>query len=342
MQDHRRDLSVELRSDIHRITQTQLAAVIPPDALDEVYLGCQAIADLPWVRLGVHPGSNQATKVKMALSHATSRIQAGHRRFAAQILLGLSSGEDNRGARERIAEVLRALQPGPGLGADLVDQEISGIEDELAEHLLALDERYAMARRSEDVQPRIEGKEVRAVDWETYAMLTQRLAERIRPSLVSTDPGQPTDRWDLLETVGIIGIARGGLPVSVHLSHLLRCRLLGMVGLWRYPDAEQRVHPVIDSLFAPPADQRAPHTILVVDDVVAGGETIAGARDALRERYDDVEVLAASLFRDTESAPVGRTDYYAQDYDSRRTWWWMPWEGEPPQTRQSWTASRVP
>jgi hypoxanthine phosphoribosyltransferase len=157
-----------------------------------------------------------------------------------------------------------------------------------------------------------------AIQWSEFDVLCDILAEQLKDA-----------RVDL-----IIGIARGGLPLSVALSHRLRCRPLGT--LLANKTASEAAFDLctqpfkVSELQAPDVE---PETILLVDDVVGVGDLFAQADERVAQRFGSrVRFLHAALFADPDFIAQGKyaalieTLSYARAIDNRRIWVDFPWE----------------
>ena len=157
----------------------------------------------------------------------------------------------------------------------------------------------------------------RVIDWLEY----ESLAVKVRKSVIEYEP-------DL-----VVGIARGGLPLAVHLSNSLPCPRFGMVYMKktrsdRAFDLDEEVTSIGNVL---PPEQV--HSVLLVDDIVALGDVFSEASGLLRDRYGpDCTIRYASLFADVSqieggpwSAVLEQLDW-AENIDNRVTWIEFPWE----------------
>ena len=127
------------------------------------------------------------------------------------------------------------------------------------------------------------GRPIREVTWDEYDKLVRQLATKIDNKLGSADY-----RY-------FIGIPRGGLPIAVHLSHLLK------TCAGSYP-------PHIDT----PLEQT-----IIVDDICDSGKTMKSVKWALHNKP-----YTASLFRRKGSEFI--PDYYVELISDE--WIVFPWE----------------
>lgn len=133
----------------------------------------------------------------------------------------------------------------------------------------------------------------------------------------------------------IVGIARGGLPLAVLLSHRTGCRSFGSV-LAQKTDSEEAfaVSPTgqveLGDAMLPPV---APRRVALVDDVVAHGDVFAVVAESLAQRWPErPEIIFATAFLDRAS--VRRGPYadvldrcvFGEDIDNQRVWVVFPWE----------------
>lgn len=73
------------------------------------------------------------------------------------------------------------------------------------------------------------------VTWTSYQKLVSRLVKQLLP--LREDLDVRAHSWI------IVGIARGGPPLAVSLSHGLNCRLLGVASVWKYRSSLPAHHP---------------------------------------------------------------------------------------------------
>jgi hypoxanthine phosphoribosyltransferase len=157
---------------------------------------------------------------------------------------------------------------------------------------------------------------IRQLTWEDFEVLALSLVEQLRGP-----------RYDL-----VLGIARGGLPLSVYLSHKLGTRTFGAL-LAQKTKFEKRDRLVVSEYILPPCQ---PQTILVIDDVVAYGDLFASVDALLRSYYGShVSIIYATLFIDMAQVSQGpfhsmlETLSYAEDIDNSQIWIAFPWENTP-------------
>lgn len=295
----------------------------------------EVIGQLLSTSLGSVPGTAPADRVREALGRAADTLVPDYRRRAARALLGLDVGE--RTFTKRVDEIVRtyehAATNGPVVPPRrhrqvLLRAEVPDLRRDLVRALLDIERDFTKVRLSEG-RRHTRRRAVQAMSWEQYDAQVRLLANKLRPLRPTVDANDPSsDDW------AVIGISRGGLPLAVHLSHLLDCRVFGVVGLWKYRSEHEEEHvTIIDGLYTPPRDaSNNPRTLLVVDDVVASGDGLELVTGLLASRYGapPVRIIEASLLRDVNRAPLGPDSVAAQVYDSSQTWWWLPWEGPAP------------
>lgn len=120
-----------------------------------------------------------------------------------------------------------------------------------------------------------------SVGWPEYDMLVRNLAFRLE---------------DVKVIKKIIGIGRGGLPIAVHLSHLLKIEMLHS-----WP-----IKSVVTSF---------PHEVLVVDDISDTGKTLVS--------FQDRGCQIATLFMKPQTIVI--PNFYVKTVPND-TWVIFPWE----------------
>lgn len=127
----------------------------------------------------------------------------------------------------------------------------------------------------------------------------------------------------------IVGIARSGLVPGVMLSHRMGVRSLAVLDIARTDsDAVNapKSQPRLRSLSHPHAVQR--RRVLVVDDIVGGGLTMAMAAGVLRELQ--AEVVTATLVVNQRNLRAARPERAADIVGCVvHGWVVFPWEGKP-------------
>jgi hypoxanthine phosphoribosyltransferase len=159
---------------------------------------------------------------------------------------------------------------------------------------------------------------IQVLDWEGFERGRAMLAERFR--------GEPIEL--------IVGLARGGLPLAVCLSHDLDCRAVGTVLVTKTHSDDafallDRGTVVVSELLLP---EIAAKTILVVDDIVACGDAFTAVAERLRAKFGNVCLLYGTIYADV--ANIRRGPYaavlerlqYAFDIDNSAVWITFPWE----------------
>lgn len=149
-----------------------------------------------------------------------------------------------------------------------------------------------------------------SITWETTGRLLSDLADEIRGTGFQPDV--------------IVGITRGGLPAAVTLSNLLDVldfRVLGIPRNSSNSRYSERGQARFDHITPDrPLDGRR---VLVVDDIMGDGGTMALALEILRERGAG-EIRTAVVVRNVNAA--GRPDHHCLDVDD---WTVFPWEAPP-------------
>ncbi len=310
------DIPSRLRLDLTRLVAGRDTAIRP---LRDLYGDCRAIAELPWVALGVQPGASRATQVRQALDEATAAIPDRWRRRRARWLCGLSA---------------EAPTEDRGTAGASVSWTSEDVLCETADQVARLDAEYRKARQTE-LSPALE-RHVGDLSWETYDDLVHRLADRARAALglpeIDLDPPAPDAvdaPWPFVVGAGIIALTPNGMLPAAHLSHLLRCRLLGLVGdvsSYDVHDVEEQVLRVRDLLLDDRDGRGQARRLLLVDDAAGPAWPAGQVGDFLRRRYDDVHVVTAVLLRDTRHHPSGPLDVHAAEIAHPHVPWRFPWE----------------
>ncbi|MCL9662971.1 phosphoribosyltransferase domain-containing protein [Paenibacillus hunanensis] len=138
--------------------------------------------------------------------------------------------------------------------------------------------------------------------------------------------------WDL-----IVGVARGGLPLAVSLSHGLQCKKFGVV-IAAKTNSEQAFD--LNSTMNVIAEPALPsldhiHNVLVVDDIVALGDGFSMVEKLLLQKYGNhISVRFTSLFADVEQIRQGPFKHLIprlfspNSIDNQSIWIEFPWERE--------------
>jgi hypoxanthine phosphoribosyltransferase len=148
------------------------------------------------------------------------------------------------------------------------------------------------------------------IDWETMGRLLTDLAEEIRGKGFRPDV--------------VVGIARGGLPPAVALSNLLDIPEFAILGIprnssnSRYSD---RAEPRYEYLA--PERPLTGLRVLLVDDIMGDGGTMALAKELMRAR-GAAEIRTAVVVRNVNCASA--PDHHAVSVDD---WTVFPWEAPP-------------
>lgn len=136
----------------------------------------------------------------------------------------------------------------------------------------------------------------------------------------------------------IIGVARGGLPLSVSLSHALGVRRVGLALAGKSHDDQTAatLRPLDDIDYGGlllPRDSGLPKRVLLVDDIVAKGDVFSRLRTEVDVALGSAaHYHHATLFADTASLRAGQyADLlghldFAREVDNSRCWIRFPWE----------------
>ncbi|MBA9087201.1 hypoxanthine phosphoribosyltransferase [Fontibacillus solani] len=136
--------------------------------------------------------------------------------------------------------------------------------------------------------------------------------------------------WDL-----IVGVARGGLPLAVALSHSLHCKSFGVVAAGKTNSEKafdlgytmeiigQPIFPEVDNC----------KNVLVVDDIVAVGDGFSMVQCMINEKYGrNLNIQFASLYADIENIQQGPFGdilnrlYSPNHINNQMIWVQFPWE----------------
>ena len=191
----------------------------------------------------------------------------------------------------------------------------------IAEKLAELEHAAIRDATLEGLEPSTEraSRRDRVVSWSEFDEMAHDIATRVRPF-----------RPDL-----VVGLARGGLPLAVRLAHALDVRRFGTIVIHKYLD-NSAGGPVGRVRFEGLAVPDGPSArVLVVDDIVAVGDTMRTAAAQLRASCGPSAVLGfASLFADVarlrarwpEVLAPGSTFVYGAEVDNSDVWLTFPWE----------------
>lgn len=309
----------------------------------QLYRGLTTIDSILAVLIGQHASRPPEEQLELIMTHAVKALQRPYQREAATILLSLDGKHGNFSDRvTRVVDLYRALSDDPDTAPELrptrtnrqvvLRTEVPEIRYRLIEAMADMERRFSSARRASPASRSTGNRPVKVMTWDVYEHCVTKLAEQIlRLPVERPDVPPLDDAW------AVVGIVRGGLPVATHLSHMLGCNMFGTAGVWRYRDQQGGKHTMIDGLYSPPQDPSGrPTHILLVDDVVKSGHKMAAAEQATLERYQDetknfrpgrVEIFRASLLADPGLCPKDDDRWlWAEEFDSRTTWWRFPWE----------------
>ena len=115
----------------------------------------------------------------------------------------------------------------------------------------------------------------------------------------------------------IVGMARGGLPLAVVLSHRLHCPLL-IVSAKTYADNKKQMDTVIlNSSFTVPL--KSP--VLIVDEVADSGKTL----QVLMSHFESCGVELKTLTLHYKPRSAVKPNFYA-DIKANEEWICYPWE----------------
>lgn len=134
----------------------------------------------------------------------------------------------------------------------------------------------------------------------------------------------------------VIGIARGGLPYAVAISHALSVKAFGTIHLDCAPAGKSAAFDPVSgavSLVASALPDGNFNVIAVVDDMIGWGETMAQAERVITERYlNRPKIYLVSPFIDrrrfARGPMAGRMNDVISDreIDNARVWVSYPWE----------------
>ncbi len=143
--------------------------------------------------------------------------------------------------------------------------------------------------------------EKRFVDWNEFGRLVEKLSEVLKGVKV-----------DL-----VVGIARGGLPVSLVIADRLGVPV-DFINIKSYRAVGIRDRPVILSTLSENVKDKV---VLVVDDLIDEGDTMMTVIEHLKERHSPKKIYTATLFIKPWSK--FKPDFYLEIVDK---WIVFPWE----------------
>lgn len=114
----------------------------------------------------------------------------------------------------------------------------------------------------------------------------------------------------------IVGIARGGLPGAVMLSHIFETPAYETIRANYYDGMERREEVTVGDVYIPPVET----DVLIFDDVVDTGTTMQAVGDKIQEQTDG-EVFTVSLH--AKPHREFEPDHYRTETDE---WVVYPWE----------------
>lgn len=131
----------------------------------------------------------------------------------------------------------------------------------------------------------------------------------------------------------VVGIARGGMPVAVRLSHKLNCREFGMIMVGR--TASEAGFDIQDETVATPFQATASRAsrVLIIDDVTSSGTTLGHVADRVRDRFGvGTECKFAVIYADVSAIRSAGNQHildrmaFHRDIDNSAVWVDFPWE----------------
>ncbi len=152
----------------------------------------------------------------------------------------------------------------------------------------------------------MDGLEKVLLSWDEFGKLSKGFAENLKQRYGG-------------EIDVVIGIAKGGLPLSVYIANSLDSRW-DSIRIKSY--TADAIRGEISLLYGPHMDLQG-KTIMIVDDIIDEGKTMQYAVDYLNSKHGPKKIVTASLILKTHSA--FKPDDYAQE---RNEWIVFPWEAE--------------
>ncbi|WP_440115834.1 phosphoribosyltransferase family protein [Paenibacillus sp. QZ-Y1] len=138
--------------------------------------------------------------------------------------------------------------------------------------------------------------------------------------------------WDL-----IVGVARGGLPLAVSLSHGFKCKNFGVVVASKTNSEDAfDVNPTMRVLGEPSLPElKNVYNVLIVDDIVALGDGFSLVEKLHIHKYGDkINIRFVSLFADFDQIKQGEYSeivsrmFSPNPIDNKLVWVEFPWERE--------------
>ena len=122
-----------------------------------------------------------------------------------------------------------------------------------------------------------------------------------------------------LKVTDVVGISRGGLPVSVLASHELSVPM-SIVNFQTMDGNDTEVDFCLNKL----SNNNDPKHILICDDIFDSGLTIATVKDYFLTRYPDVTITCYALIKDEKYIEGDRE--YVNATKETHEWVVFPWE----------------
>lgn len=157
------------------------------------------------------------------------------------------------------------------------------------------------------------------VSWEQFNNMAQNLASKLSDRQV-----------DL-----IVGVTRGGLPLAVCLSHLLKCRNFGTAAAKKTESDEKHEFDKgyeLEFLGSYLPEIENVTNILVVDDIVGVGDLFALVDQHVQEKFGpQVKLHHVTLYADIENITKENPSLldsltYDVNVDNQENWIVFPWE----------------
>ncbi len=142
------------------------------------------------------------------------------------------------------------------------------------------------------------------LDWQAFGALSEKLANDLK------------SRYEKTIDV-VIGIAKGGLPISVYLANSLGAQW-DSIRIKSY--TADGIRGKLELLYDLHTDIKD-KTVMLVDDIVDEGKTMEFAIRYLNERYHPKKIITTSLILKPHSE--FRPDNYTQEISE---WIVFPWE----------------
>ncbi|MEM3685024.1 MAG: phosphoribosyltransferase family protein [Conexivisphaerales archaeon] len=141
------------------------------------------------------------------------------------------------------------------------------------------------------------------IGWEEFGILTERLVKKVQS--------------DDSEVDLVVGIARGGIPLSMVLADRLRVPV-DFINVKSYTAEGKRSEVRILSTLLEDANRKS---VLLVDDLVDEGDTLEKMTDFLRQNYSIRNLKTAVLF-------VKPWSRFSPDFfvETTKAWIVFPWE----------------